>query len=209
MFTILLFLCKGATGHAVIWVQFDVVQHGETNARSTALHAAILAAADVTVYRHASKTSRRCSPLNLLLPEYTAGPVVVLFPEGPHTPVIGHCPPFERVVVLESNWRKARGLLQHPKLAGLPRVQLPPGSGTSQFSWRRGDGSFRGAADEGLSSIEAIVQCCRLLAPNQCFDGLLRYFEHAKRRVEEQGLLPTSRQEARAREQQQQQEVGG
>jgi hypothetical protein len=146
----------------------------------------------------------------------------------------------------ESNWRKARGLLQHPKLAGLPRVQLPPGSGTSQFSWRRGDGSFRGAVDEGLSSIEAIVQCCRwgscnalhpctpswcccdpgcassphrvqppcalpcrLLAPNQCFDGLLRYFEHTKRRVEEQGLLPTSRQEARAREQQQQQEVGG
>ena len=30
-----------------------------------------------------------------------------------------HCP------LAESNWRKARGLLRHPRLAGLPRVQLP------------------------------------------------------------------------------------
>lgn len=32
----------------------------------------------------------------------------------------------QTLVVLESSWRKARGLLQHPQLARLPRVQLPP-----------------------------------------------------------------------------------
>ena len=32
---------------------------------------------------------------------------------------------------------------------------------STEFEWRRGDGSFRGAVDEGLSSIEAIVHACR------------------------------------------------
>lgn len=51
-------------------------------------------------------------------------------------------------------------MLRHPALARLRRVQLPPGL-RSQYTWRRGDGSFRGACEEGLSSIEAIYHCCR------------------------------------------------
>jgi hypothetical protein len=77
------------------------LQHGETNARSTALHAALLAAADVRVHRHpGSRTCRRRSPADLPLPRYDPASTVVLFPEGPQTPVVGHCPPFSLVVVL-------------------------------------------------------------------------------------------------------------
>lgn len=52
-------------------------------------------------------------------------------------------------------------MLRHPALARLRRVQLPLGL-TSQYTWRRGDGSFRGACEAGVSSIEAIYHCCRL-----------------------------------------------
>ncbi len=77
------------------------MQHGETNARSTALHAALLASADVKVHRHANTTtSRRCDPLDLPLPDFDPAATVVLFPEGPETPVVGQCLPFQRVVVL-------------------------------------------------------------------------------------------------------------
>ena len=70
-------------------------------------------------------------------------------------------PAFPPPLPAESTWKKVRSLLRHPKLAGLRRVQLPPEACTTEFTWRRGDGSFRGAVDEGLSSIEAIHQCCR------------------------------------------------
>jgi hypothetical protein len=70
-------------------------------------------------------------------------------------------PAFPPPLPAESTWKKVRPLLRHPKLAGLRRVQLPPEACTTEFTWRRGDGSFRGAVDEGLSSIEAIHQCCR------------------------------------------------
>lgn len=82
-------------------LQVDIVQHGETNARSTALHAALLAAADVRLHRHAgTSTTRRCDPLDLPLPDYDPSTTVVLFPEGTQTPVVGQCLPFDRVVVL-------------------------------------------------------------------------------------------------------------
>lgn len=185
--------------------KFDIVQHWETNARSTALHAALLAPGDVTLHRHAgTATSRRCDLLNLQLPDFDPATTVVLFPGGPHTEVVGQpgCAPFRRVVLLESSWKKAHGLLRHPKLAGLRCVQLPAGH-LSDFCWRRGDGGFRGAVDGGVSSIEAIYHCCRLLASSgNDYAGLLRYFIQTRELVQRRGTLPTNRQEARARDQQ-------
>lgn len=70
------------------------------------------------------------------------------------TDVVGSCAPFERVVVLDGSWRKAHAMLQHPSLRGLRRVQLPTNVRT--VFWRRGAGEFRGAVDEGVSTIEAI-----------------------------------------------------
>ncbi|PSC70879.1 DTW domain containing [Micractinium conductrix] len=185
-------------------LRLHILQHGETNARSTALHAALMAPADVQLHRHAgSTTSRRCDPLALQLPEWDPASTAVLFPEGPDTPAVGDpaCPPFQQLVVLESNWRKARGLLRHPRLAGLPRVQLPREVCSTEFEWRRGDGSFRGAVDEGLSSIEAIVHACRLLgSAGESYDSLLYFFRQQQAYVKKRGALPTSRQEARARQ---------
>ena len=180
----------------------------------------------------------------LQLPDWDAATTAVLFPKGPNTPSLGSssCPVLRTLVVLESNWHKARVLLQHPQLARLPRVQLPPEAcyesgalrlvpcllqlqlglisiqfliksrsgadgacrlfsqhatctwqlhcvlpGDSncavqccavlcklnfapcppnngrppEFTWRRGDGSFRGSVEGGMSSIEAIHRCCR------------------------------------------------
>ncbi|PRW45219.1 DTW domain-containing 1 [Chlorella sorokiniana] len=187
-------------------VKVDIVLHGETSTRSTALHAALLAPAQVRVFRHdAGSSRRRCDPLDLQLPDWDAATTAVLFPEGPNTPAVGSssCPPFQTLVVLESSWRKAKGLLAHPQLARLPRVQLPPEAcGGSEFTWRRGDGSFRGSVEGGMSSIEAIQRCCRLLDPSHDFDALLHWFRRTKRLVDARGPLPTSRQEARARQRQ-------
>lgn len=144
-------------------MQVDIVLHGETNTRSTALHAALLAPAHARMLGHS--TRGRCDPLELQvgaklhvlvalpsllraycfwlwlshlpncsaslllqLPGWDAATTAVLFPEGPDTPAVGSasCPAFQTLVVLESSWRKARSMLQHPRLAGLPRVQLPP-----------------------------------------------------------------------------------
>lgn len=41
------------------------------------------------------------------------------------TDVIGECGSFERMVVLEGSWAKARRLLAHPALRPLRCVQLP------------------------------------------------------------------------------------
>ncbi|KAL4423373.1 hypothetical protein ABPG77_004304 [Micractinium sp. CCAP 211/92] len=142
------------------------------------------------------------------LPDYDLATTVVLFPDWPQADVVGQCAPVERVVVLESNWKKAPGMLRHPALARLRRAQLPPGL-RSQYTWRRGDGSFRGARVEGLSSIEAIYHCCRLLGdPGESYEGLLRYFRRTKELLDSRGqALPTSRQAARARGRQQRADV--
>ena len=60
----------------------DVLQHGETNARATGVHAAILAPDSVRVLRHTSGSShhRRQDPMRLALPAYDPATTVVLFP---------------------------------------------------------------------------------------------------------------------------------
>lgn len=92
---------------------------------------------------------------------------------------------YTRIVVLDGNWVKARGLLRHPKLAMLPRVQLPHDVRTS--FWRRGAGTFRGAVDEGVCTIEAIYFVCRQLQPNANFDDLLWFFSYMRQLVNTSG----------------------
>eukprot|EP00884_Botryococcus_braunii_P012690 jgi/Botrbrau1/21421/Bobra.0216s0036.1 len=162
--------------HLKLPVQVDIAQHGETNAKATSTHAALVASDDVRIFRHSSSTShhRRQQYLSLELPDYDLETTVVLFPEGKETDVVGQCRPFQRVVLLEGSWRKARTLLSHPKLQPLRRVQLPL-SLRSTF-WRHGDGTFRGALEEGVCTIEAIYYMCQLLQPHTCWDNLLWYY---------------------------------
>lgn len=64
--------------------QVDIAQHGETNAKATSTHAALLARGDVRIFRHNSSTThhRRQQSLSLKLPDYDPKTTVVLFPES-------------------------------------------------------------------------------------------------------------------------------
>eukprot|EP00873_Tetraselmis_striata_P004352 jgi/Tetstr1/424616/TSEL_015138.t1 len=171
-------------------VKVDVVQHGEINSKGTGLHAALLAPDDVRLIRHADGTSthRRTHVHDLNLPEYPPSTTAILFPARQDTPVVGaaDCPQFERIIVLDGNWKKAASLLMHNALAGLPCVQLPENVRTTY--WRRGTGEFKGARDEGVCSIEAIHVLCGLLDPDHQYDDLLWYYEYIRRIVERKGV---------------------
>jgi hypothetical protein len=231
--------------------------HGETNAQSTGIHAALLAPQSVTMWRHQDGTShhRRQDGMALQLPAFDPSTTAVLFPESSTTPVVGHwghlvvpqaegdaagdelqegtdhsdgqaccggipldeshaidfpserraieqmlqdsresskwCAtgddrcvfPYKAVVVLEGNWAKARGLLRHPCIAPLPRIQLPTNVRT--LFWRRGEGSYRAAVDEGVCTIEAVHLLCKQLQPDGQWDDLLWLFAFMRQLVVE------------------------
>jgi hypothetical protein len=99
--------------------------------------------------------------------------------------------PFKTVVILEGNWAKARTLLKHPKLASLPRLQLP--QNVRSLFWRRGTGSFRAAVDCGVCTIEALYLLCRQLQPQPegCWDDLLWLWVYQRRLVQQKGSRQT------------------
>lgn len=63
-------------------MQIDIAQHGETNARGTGVHAAILAPSDTRLFRHTGTSHHRRERVeDLQLPDYDKDKTVVLFPE--------------------------------------------------------------------------------------------------------------------------------
>ena len=52
---------------------------------------------------------------------------------------------------------------------------------------RRGEGTFRGAVEEGVCTIEAIYWLCRSLDPSGKYDDLLWYYSHIRGLVREHG----------------------
>ena len=64
--------------------------HGETNAQSTGIHAALLAPRCITMWRHQDGTShhRRQDSMALLLPAFDPSTTAVFFPESSTTPVV-------------------------------------------------------------------------------------------------------------------------
>lgn len=169
--------------------------HGESNSQATGTHAALLAPKHVTLWRHTDGSShhRRQVVDSLSLPDYDPATTVVMFPEAKDTPVLTSTSSLPeavtKVVVLEGTWRKARHLLNHPKLRGLPRMQLPLTSRT--IFWRRGSGTFKGALEEGVCTIEAVYLTCRVLEPDRCFDDLLWYYLFVRDIVQKQGAYST------------------
>jgi hypothetical protein len=99
--------------------------------------------------------------------------------------------PYRTVIILEGNWAKARTLLKHPKLATLPRLQLPPN--VRSLFWRRGTGSFRAAVDCGVCTIEALYLLCRQLQPlSECrWDDLLWLWVYQRQLVQQRGSRQT------------------
>jgi hypothetical protein len=99
--------------------------------------------------------------------------------------------PYRTVIILEGNWAKARTLLKHPKLAALPRLQLPPN--VRSLFWRRGTGSFRAAVDCGVCTIEALYLLCRQLQPQPegRWDDLLWLWVYQRQLVQQRGSRQT------------------
>jgi DTW domain-containing protein YfiP len=95
------------------------------------------------------------------------------------------------VIILEGNWAKARTLLKHPKLAALPRLQLPPN--VHSLFWRRGTGSFRAAVDCGVCTIEALYPLCWQLQPQPegRWDDLLWLWVYQRQLVQQRGSRQT------------------
>ncbi|KAF6263866.1 hypothetical protein COO60DRAFT_1634801 [Scenedesmus sp. NREL 46B-D3] len=102
--------------------------------------------------------------------------------------------PYKSIVILEGSWAKARTLLKHPKLAALPRLQLPPT--VRSLFWRRGTGSFRAAVDSGVCTIEALYLLCRQLQPQPeaCWDDLLWLWVYQRQLVQQRGSHQTRRE---------------
>jgi DTW domain-containing protein YfiP len=99
--------------------------------------------------------------------------------------------PYKTIVILEGNWAKARTLLKHPKIATLPRIQLP--QNVRSLFWRRGTGSFRAAVDCGVCTLEALYLLCKQLQPQPegAWDNLLWLWVYQRQLVQQRGSRQT------------------
>ena len=120
------------------------------------------------------------------LPELCKETAVVLFPEDSATPAeeVDDVSGIRDVIVIDSKWGQARGVLLSPALAGVRRVRL--GNHRTSY-WRY---HTRGVPDDGLCTVEAVFFLCRGLHSGahadgeecHCFDDLLYIFalQHAR-----------------------------
>ncbi|XP_056268626.1 tRNA-uridine aminocarboxypropyltransferase 1, partial [Pseudoliparis swirei] len=149
-------------------VKIDIIKHpNETDGKSTAVHARILAPADVTIYTYPC------------FPDYEKAQVVLVFPgpgavsvrdmmrclrdvAGSRSP--GSCSqpcrkrlkaeapgasPLQRVVFIDSTWNQTNKISSDERLQGLLRVELKT---RKTCFWR----SQKGKPDTYLATIEAI-----------------------------------------------------
>lgn len=127
-------------------VKVEIVKHpGEVNGKSTAVHAAILAPDWVSLHNHPE------------IPDYRqeSETTALVFP-GPNSCSLADWEgafPFTKLVFIDSTWHQCYGILQDPRLAGLPQVRLDRRQ--TQF-WRTQSGKPR----EFLATIEAVYWVC-------------------------------------------------
>lgn len=82
-------------------------------------------------------------------------------------------PIIQQLIVIDATWRKSKKvLLLHPRLQTLPRVNLTGGL-TSSYKIRKT------SIEDGLSTIESIVEAMQILEPNtnSDFKKMLKPFE--------------------------------
>ncbi|GBG78581.1 hypothetical protein CBR_g27806 [Chara braunii] len=163
----------------------DIIQHGEENNNATGVQAEILAPNWVRVFRHASGNThhRRMPPSKMELPLYDLSKTAVLLPgqgiSKPLKEVIAQMEEervavgtereaqdtgnelgaLERVVVIDSKWRRANPMAADPRLRKLRRIHLSSPPQTA--FWRRAQPHTRGFREEGVCTIEAIFLLCR------------------------------------------------
>ena len=148
--------------------------HGQQNESSaTGVHLGILAP--------------RCKLLDVgLLPALDPTTTVLLFPDDGAVPADSvDASAITDVVVIDSKWGQARGVMEHPALRGIPHVRL--GAYRTSY-WRY---HTKGVPDDGLCTVEAVYFLTRELHSRRhppgeqcaCMDDLLWYFAFQHRRV--------------------------
>ena len=128
-----------------------------------------------------------CKLLDLAsLPALDPATTVLLFPDDGALPADSVDPDrITDVIVIDSKWGQARGVMEQPALRGIPHVRL--GSYRSSY-WRY---HTKGVPDDGLCTVEAVYFLCRELHARRhppgeqchCMDDLLWYFAFQHRRV--------------------------
>lgn len=133
-------------------IKIDVVKHSrEVEGKSTAVHAAVLAPDDVTMYTYPD------------IPDYSKESAILVFPgdrsqkleqiinsvadDGDVTEVTLF--PYTKVVFIDSTWNQCYGMVQDSRLSGLPRVEI---MSRNTIFWRY----QKGKPKEYLATIEAI-----------------------------------------------------
>ena len=80
-------------------------------------------------------------------------------------------PKIEQLIVIDASWRKSKKILHlHPPLQELPRLSLSGGL-ISNYQIRKT------SMENGLSTIESIVEALQLLEPDGDFKPMLKPFE--------------------------------
>lgn len=154
--------------------QLHIVTHAaERLTKATGVHAAVLCRGQVHLQSLEELPQLDPTRSVVMFPSDDA-----LLPDQLSVEELGH------VIIIDSKWRKARELNDHPSLQGMKRVKLP-GNPRSSF-WR-----FHTAetTDEGVCTIEALHLLVKALAdrlpqPASHWDNLLWYYAYQHKVVE-------------------------
>jgi DTW domain-containing protein YfiP len=136
---------------------------------------------------HLGILAPRCRLLDVgSLPALDPTTTVLLFPDDCAVPADSvDASLITDVVVIDSKWGQARGVMEHPALRGIRHVRL--GAYRTSY-WRY---HTKGVPDDGLCTVEAVYFLCRELHARRhppgeqcaCMDDLMWYFAFQHRRV--------------------------
>ena len=80
-------------------------------------------------------------------------------------------PCIQQLIIIDASWRKSKKILHlHPRLQTLPRINLTGGL-TSNYQIRKT------SIENGLSTIESIVEAMQILEPETDYRAMLKPFE--------------------------------
>lgn len=80
-------------------------------------------------------------------------------------------PCIQQLIIIDASWRKSKKILHlHPRLQTLPRINLTGGL-TSNYQIRKT------SIENGLSTIESVVEAMQILEPETDYRAMLKPFE--------------------------------
>ncbi|KAI8337859.1 DTW domain-containing protein [Blakeslea trispora] len=150
-------------------VHLDIIKHeGETDGKTTAIHAKVLAYDDVSIYNWKQ------------MPQYEQPERVLMLYPGPDAKKLSEISreSFDHLIVIDGTWKQANKIVRNtPQLQKVQKVTIEP---RSTFFWRYQDISVN-----YLSTIEAIyylyveyTQAYSKVEYDGQFDNLLFYYKY-------------------------------